>query len=77
MQQIELYRYVEEDGSITVTPIKRSDTDTVHKIRLVADEEKALTDGENIASVVDVSIGKVEKWTEIDAPIESEGELDG
>lgn len=73
MQQIELYRYVEQDGSITVTPIKRSDTDTVHKYRLIADDGKALTDGENVASVVDVSIDDVGKWTEIDAPIE-EGE---
>lgn len=76
MQQIELYRYVEADGSITVTPNKRNDNDLIHKYRLIADEGKALTDGENVASVVDVSIDDVSNWTEIDAPIESvEGEL--
>lgn len=72
MQKIELYRYVEVDNSITVTPNKRNDNDLIHKYRLIADEGKALTDGENIASVVDVSIDDVGKWTEIDAPIEGE-----
>ncbi len=72
MQQIELYRYVEQDGSITVTPIKRSDTDTVHKIRLIADEGKALTDGENITTVIDVAISDINNWQEIDEPQESE-----
>lgn len=73
MQKIELYRYVEDDGSITVTPNKRNDNDLIHKYRLIADEGKALTDGENVTSVVDVSIDDVGKWSETDIPIASEG----
>lgn len=72
MQQIELYRYVEEDNSITVTPNKRNDNDLIHKYRLIADKNKTLFDGENYAPVVDVVSDDVSNWIETDVPIESE-----
>ena len=70
MQQIELYRYVEQDGSITVTPNKRYDNDLIHKYRLIAEEEKTLFNGTDYAPVVDVIKSDVDKWTETDIPID-------
>lgn len=46
-------------------------------IRLIADEGKVLTDGETTTSCVDVCpADDVDKWTEIDAPVEEETPAD-
>ena len=43
----------------------------VQMVRLIADEEKALTDGELIGKVIDVCPAEdAAKWYEIDAPEE-------
>lgn len=70
MQVIELYRYVEEDNSIIVTPNRRNDKDLIHKYRLIADEDKTLFDGANYAPVVDVVENDIDKWVEVDIPLE-------
>lgn len=70
MTKVNLYRYVENDGSVTVTPKQRTETDTPYKEKLIADDGKALTGGENVVGVVDVGVWDVGKWTEIDAPID-------
>ena len=64
MQKKELYRYEELDGSVTVTPNKRNDTDVVYKYRLVADENAILVNGDNQTQVVDVAINEVDLWVE-------------
>ena len=51
MQQIELYRYDNTDGSITVTPNKRNDTDTPHAYRLIADEGSSLN-GKSVSNIL-------------------------
>ena len=33
-----LYRYENEDNSVTITPIPRNERDPIHSYRLVADE---------------------------------------
>ncbi len=65
MQIITLYRYTRPDGGISVSPIKPN-VEYTEMVRLVADEGKALTDGTNTTTCIDVS--SAEGWTEIDAP---------
>lgn len=51
-----LYRYVNEDGSISITPNMRNEDDPIHQYRLIADEGYELYyNGENQhTSVLDV-----------------------
>jgi hypothetical protein len=74
MTIIELCRYQRADGGITVTP-KTPDCD--HKPggkRIIADEGKLLTNGEDIVTVRDIPDSELDKWTEIDAPVEESEE---
>lgn len=61
---VEIYRYVNNDGSIEHTPNKRYENDTVYKYRLIADEGYELYyNGENQhCSVLDVF--STEGWTQ-------------
>lgn len=68
MQIITLYKYTRPDGGTTVSPVK-PEGEYTEMYRLVADEGKALTNGEIITYCADVE--SVEGWTEIDAPEET------
>lgn len=61
---VEIYRYVNDDGSIEHTPIKRYENDTIYKYRLIADEGYELYyNGENQhCSVLDVF--DISGWTQ-------------
>ena len=65
-----LYRYFNEDGSVSVGPIKRNETDEPYKLRIIADEGYELYfDGFNqYATVMDVF--SMEGWTQELIPIE-------
>lgn len=67
-----LYRYVNADGSISITPIKRNEGDDIHGYRLIADEGYELYhNGENQhATVLDVK--DISGWTQekMEEPIE-------
>ena len=67
MQIIPLYKYERENGGTTVSPIKPNCKYT-EMYRLVADEGKALTNGDIITSCVDAE--STEEWVEIDEPKE-------
>lgn len=68
MKIIKLYRYIREDGGVTVST-NIPDCEYTEKYRLVADEEKMLTlDGENLYSCVDTD--STEGWYEVNAPKE-------
>lgn len=69
MQKITLYKYTRADGGTTVSPVK-PECEYTEMVRLVADEGKALTNGETVTSCVDTD--SAEGWTEIDAPEEEE-----
>jgi hypothetical protein len=75
MQKIDLYRYEESNGMVTVTPNKRNETDIPSRMRLIADENAILTDGTVETPVVDVMLDEVDKWTEIGGAIEEEAAL--
>ena len=67
-----LYRFVREDGGVTVSPNK-PECEYTEKMRLIADEGKMLTkDGENLHRVIDVDSS--EGWYEVDEPKKAEDE---
>ena len=63
MQTVNLYRHENEDGSISITPNKISPLDPVYKYRLIADEGKVLTDGDNEYYCIDTD--DVKKYSEV------------
>ena len=63
-----LYRFKREDGGVTIS-LTKPDKEYTEKLRLIADEGKALTkDGEKVFSCIDVD--SADGWYEVDAPIE-------
>lgn len=63
-----LYRYLREDGGVTVSPIKPNKEYT-EKIRLVSEKGKVLTkNGTDFYTVIDVN--SKDGWHEVDAPSE-------
>lgn len=67
-----LYRYVNEDGFISVGPIKRNEADEPYKIRLIADEGYELYfDGFNQHTTV-IDVFSMEGWTQYLIPEEEE-----
>lgn len=68
MKIIKLYRYIREDGGVTVST-NVPDCEYTEKYRLVADEEKMLTlDGEKLYGCVDTDCA--DGWYEVDTPNE-------
>jgi hypothetical protein len=65
MQKIKLYKYIREDGGVTVSPIKPN-CEYTEMYRLIADEGKVLVNGEIETTCADVD--SAEGWTEIDDP---------
>lgn len=63
MQTITLYRYTRHDGGITTSPIK-PDVPFDLRYRLIADENKTLTDGVTVTACTDTD--NPDAWTEID-----------
>ena len=70
MKIIGLYRYTNSDGSISITPEKRAETDIEYQYRLIADEDKLITDGEKTFYCIDTA--NVEQFSEIDKPNDGE-----
>lgn len=70
-----LYRYENADGSISITPYKRNESDTIHAYRLIADEGYELYyNGENQhCSVLDVK--DTSGWTQVLCADEMEKEV--
>lgn len=66
MQIINLYKYIRDDGGITVSPVKPN-IEYTEMFRLIADEGKELMNGDIRTSCIDVE--SIEGWSEIDAPI--------
>lgn len=59
-----LYRYENEDNSITITPIQRNEGDAVHSYRLVADDGYELYyEGENQHTTV-IDVNDIEGWSQ-------------
>lgn len=74
MQIMPLYKYKRKKGGTTVSPIK-PDCEYTEMYRLVADEGKAITNGDVITTCADVV--SVDGWVEIDEPVtETTNKLD-
>jgi hypothetical protein len=65
MQRVNLYRYEDENGVVTITPNPRTETDIPSRLRLVADEGMILTDGNTKTPVVDILPEEEGNWHEI------------
>ena len=66
MKRKTLYRYLREDGGYTISPVKPEGTAYTKRYRLIADEGKAITDGNVIVEVIDVQSYK--GWTDCEKP---------
>lgn len=76
MKRKNLYKYAREGGGYTVTPIKPPDgQDFWRRYRLIAEEGKAITNGEIITQVIDVK--SYAGWRDCDLPQEeTDGSID-
>lgn len=61
----DLYRYVGRNGIIT-TLVHLDDAKYYPMYRLIAEEGKVLTNGEQVVSSIDIFAEDLGKWTEID-----------
>ena len=61
----DLYRYIGRNGIIT-SLIHLDDAKYYPMYRLIADEGKVLTDGEQKVKAIDIFAEDLGKWTEID-----------
>ena len=75
MQTMNLYKY-DEDNGYCVTPEKRNSKDQPYCYRLIADENKILTNGTTEATCIDIAINDLESWQEIDN-VEEENDESG
>lgn len=71
MQIVNLYRYIETNGTV-VTPHAKSESDEPSGYRLIADEGKILKNGETLTYCVDVSTA--DGWEEIEDTTEQEAD---
>lgn len=73
MQKVNLYRY--EDGkTVIITPNPRNEADQPSRMRLIADEDAVLTNGEIEILAVDVMLDEVDLWNEINSADEASKE---
>ena len=73
MQKVNLYRY-EDGNTIVITPNPRNETDEPSRMRLIADEDAVLINGEIETLAVDVMLDEVELWREINGADEASKE---
>lgn len=73
MQKVNLYRY-EDGNTIVITPNPRNETDEPSRMRLIADENAILINGETEALAVDVMLDEVDLWNEINSADEASKE---
>lgn len=59
-------------GGISLSPVYSDGRMISAYVRLVADEGKAVTDGDVTTDCIDILATDVPNWTEIDAPIADE-----
>ena len=67
-----IYRYQRPDGGFTVSPVKPEGNYNI-RWRLIADEGRAITDGENVVTVIDLQHRKdCEGWHDCEKPRETD-----
>lgn len=63
MQTMELYRYIREDGCVTVS-VAKPDSEYTTTYRLIADEGLILANGETLTYCIDIDTTSY--WTEVE-----------
>ena len=64
MRTITLYT----GGGASYSPVQREGSIASDRVRLVADDGYAITNGEDVATVVDVSTADVQNWHDCELP---------
>lgn len=77
MQIVNLYRYEDESGVVTITPTPKTETDTPSRLRLIADEGMILTDGNTKTPVVDITLDSADNWHEVTEEEKEQAEILG
>ena len=72
MKKKTLYRTKNSNGEVIVSPEKPADSSFTKSYRLIADEDKVITDGVNNFYCIDTD--EPDKYTEIDEPEEESEE---
>ena len=72
MKTVILYRYKRADGGYSVSP-NRTEGEYETRVRLIADDGKALTDGKVVTQCTDAE--SADGWTEVDASGEDAPEV--
>lgn len=67
MTKINRYRYLGKNGILT-TSILLQDSTPILMYRLIADEGKALTNGDKYVRMVEIFVEDLDQWTEVDIP---------
>lgn len=76
MNKITIYKYISDEGNTIITPINLKIGDPTITYRLVAENEKILTDGSDRKHVVEVTEGEVSSWKEVELNDEEKAELE-
>ena len=71
MKTIDIYFYEGENGGAIQSPVKIAGATYTPMYRLIADEGKALTNGKQVVSVIDIQIDDKDKWTDCDVTVSS------
>jgi hypothetical protein len=67
----DIYFYEGENGGAIQSPVKIAGANYTPMYRLIADDGKAITDGTQVLSVIDIQTNDKDKWTDCDVPVDS------
>ena len=65
MITVNLYKYEKDNGVVVITPNAESLIDAPYKVRLIAEENAVLTNGEIETPAIDIGFDEVDSWSEI------------
>lgn len=72
MKQVSLYT----GNGVSLSPIPAEGRTESRYVRLIADEGRAITDGETVTVCMDVLKTETDKWADCDLPPEEEETID-
>lgn len=67
MKKVKMYKYIGQNGIVT-TSVLLNGIPRIDLLRLIADNDKILTNGQIQVKNVTVPLEEIEEWTEIDEP---------
>lgn len=78
MRKILLHGYARADGGVTVSPDAMGGAeDSKERVRLVADEGLAITNGKIVVTVIDMDADDVSNWSDCALPMDQQEPMQG